>query len=186
MYLAQSEELEVRARTPRGGVLTRTLALPPDVAAWLGYLERNQCGFLRPDEALGADVVGARAHGDDVIVTYTVVNSSVEPVTLSEIRAVDGIRATARTPLRFVERGASGNDFRAQTVEVVLRATDCDAIARLADLGGSPDYLPFLLLATVSNRYVAAELPLSVVSLDDDIDQEPETDAVQLLLDSCS
>jgi hypothetical protein len=33
---------------------------------------------------------------------------------------------------------------------------------------------------------VAAELPLSVVSLDDDIDQEPETDAVQLLLDSCS
>jgi hypothetical protein len=168
MYQEQAEDLQVRARTSRGDLVTRTLTLPEEVADWLGHLERDRCGFLRPDEALVSDVVSTRTRHGDVVVTLRLLNTGEEPLTVSKLSTFGGIEPRARLPLHLGGRGDSTGATR--TLEVVLHVSSCKALARLAaQLGSSPEeLLPPFVLATVSNRYASAVATFPILSFDDD------------------
>lgn len=150
LYTDQPRRLRVRARTSRGDTVTRTLALPDDVADALGRAERFRCGFLRPSDALLAEVSAAAVRGSAVALTIGVRNGGIAPLTLSRLAFLPGVSVAVRLPLTLPP---GGPDAQTVPLPVTLRVSDCGLFA--ASLADPQDRLsPYALVATVSNPYL--------------------------------
>jgi hypothetical protein len=155
LYTDQPQRLRVRARTSRGDVVTRAVALPAEVSELLGASERFRCAYLRPSEALVGEVSAVRTPGRSFVLTFGVRNAGVAPLTLSRLSFLPGVTVAADLPLVLPPGGA---DSRTVPLTVTLRVRSCAALG--AYFSQPPDERPLdALTATVSNPYVQGREP---------------------------
>ncbi|HUR15361.1 MAG TPA: hypothetical protein VM097_12835 [Mycobacteriales bacterium] len=115
----------VRLRTSRGQVATRVQRLTSDEL--LNTHVREQCGTLKPTEALAPSIVSARTRGAWVDVVLDLRNTSVLPLSVRSLGVPVGLRAELPPlPIVLPPADAPGTTGPSRQVRVRLRVQDCD------------------------------------------------------------
>lgn len=188
MYTEQAEQVRVRVRTARGDLVSRVLPLPSDLADGIGRTERDRCGFLRPGEALGSNVVSTERRGRDVVVTLDVHNAGRESLTITRLDSSPGLAASVHLPVALPARAFWTGQSRSTRLVITLRITDCVAYA---GAGTNPEFdsgfMGEQLVASLRNNYTAGQAPLWLTGFVGDYGpgDPPAPDIASLLRDTC-
>jgi hypothetical protein len=171
----------LHARTPRGALVTRTVALDPDTADEVARAERERCGFLAGPDAVFFGPSEVTARGRTVMVSGTLQNSSNRPVTVLHVTAGAGLAVSTRLPITAAAT-VDGHAYP-EPVTFTLRVTDCDAFARAV---GSPfEDQPDQLLAQVRNDYGEGSVRFELTLAADPEVGDPGVMPLPLLARSC-
>jgi hypothetical protein len=188
MLSTDPQELRVRARSARGGIVVRRVGLTTDLAVRIGFTERERCGYFRPQEALSSEVASATRRGRDVVVTMTLYNEGVFPLTLSGLQTPPGLTVSAHLPITLPRRTYWTGRSPGTLLTLTLHVDDCAAFAGTMAYD-SGNVIEFdVVRVELTNGYVADQsfLPLSGFEGDPSSDSPPRpVNAMPLLVKSC-